>query len=226
MSRYEVPNGSDEWQPGSGKRVLRNLRGIKSVAQMDRVEYTALVAVKLSYFERIETETSITAELILAIHKDWLGDIYAFAGKVRSIDLIAPPQGEVPEFRFCHAAYIPDQLNQFEKNLLAKHTPCRAESIRELAEKLAEVHAEFIAIHPFREGNGRVGRMVTELMALQAGFPSPDHGFASKNGKALRDEYYRAMSIALHKADYGPLADHFEAAILRAERSFLSSKKT
>lgn len=31
------------------------------------------------------------------------------------------------------------------------------------------MHVELIVTHPFREGNGRVARMVANLMALQAG---------------------------------------------------------
>jgi fido (protein-threonine AMPylation protein) len=31
---------------------------------------------------------------------------------------------------------------------------------------LAVVHAEFILIHPFREGNGRCGRLLAILMGL------------------------------------------------------------
>jgi len=38
------------------------------------------------------------------------------------------------------------------------------------ATALAEVHAELILIHPFREGNGRLARLLALLMALQAGF--------------------------------------------------------
>lgn len=33
---------------------------------------------------------------------------------------------------------------------------------------LGIVHVEFIIIHPFREGNGRVARLLANLMALQA----------------------------------------------------------
>lgn len=39
----------------------------------------------------------------------------------------------------------------------------------ELASALGIVHVEFIIIHPFREGNGRVARLLANLMALQAG---------------------------------------------------------
>ena len=36
---------------------------------------------------------------------------------------------------------------------------------------LAEVHARFEAIHPFRDGNGRTGRLVLNLLLLRRGYP-------------------------------------------------------
>lgn len=46
-----------------------------------------------------------------------------------------------------------------------------------LLEDLAIIHAEFLLIHPFREGNGRLARWLAELMCLQSGLPLPDFGF-------------------------------------------------
>jgi hypothetical protein len=41
----------------------------------------------------------------------------------------------------------------------------------EVARALAEVHAELILIHPCRDGNGRVARLLPLLMGLKAGLP-------------------------------------------------------
>ena len=46
----------------------------------------------------------------------------------------------------------------------------------EIAEAIATVHTEYILIHPFREGNGRLGRLIAVLMGLQAGLPVLDFG--------------------------------------------------
>jgi cell filamentation protein len=116
-------------------------------------------------------------------------------------------------------------MEAYEVNVLHRLTPCRADSVEMLSEALAEVHAEFIVIHPFREGNGRMGRWITELMALQTGFPAPDHGFAGARGPELRHEYYAAMRSALVRADYSALAVHFAEALRRGERSFRTSRR-
>lgn len=49
---------------------------------------------------------------------------------------------------------------------------------------LSEVHVEFELIHPFREGNGRVGRVLITLMALEAGLPLLNYDFFVAQAKA------------------------------------------
>lgn len=220
MNRYGTPN-ADAFEPGSNGRVLRNRLGITKKELIDAQEYEALVQAKYKYWSLIQDDMPITVEIIRNMHRDWLAGIYDFGGQLRTVELIAPRHGRVPEFRaFCPWPNILEQLNRFEENQLMKLTPCTANSVEVLAAKMAEAHAEFIVIHPFREGNGRIGRWITELMSLQAGFPEPDHGFASSRGVKLRDEYYRAISTALHRLDYGPLAHHFANSIRRGQRSF------
>jgi len=41
---------------------------------------------------------------------------------------------------------------------------------------MAVVHVELVLIHPFRDGNGRVARILSILMGLQAGLPALDFG--------------------------------------------------
>ena len=55
------------------------------------------------------------------------------------------------------------------------------------------MHAELILIHPFREGNGRMARLLAMLMALQAGLPPLDFSPMEGRGK-------RAYIAAIHAA--------------------------
>ena len=70
---------------------------------------------------------------------------------------------------------IKKALESFEKVLL-QNLPNVKESKSGLARKLAIIHCEFNAIHPFREGNGRSIRLFLDLMAVRCGFSVIDYG--------------------------------------------------
>jgi len=65
---------------------------------------------------------------------------------------------------------------------------------------MAICHVEYIIIHPFREGNGRLGRLLTTVMALQAGMPALDFEPIEKN----KDRYIEAIHAG-HAGDYEPM---------------------
>ena len=52
--------------------------------------------------------------------------------------------------------------------------------------RLAVVHAELILVHPFRDGNGRLARLVSLLMARQAGVHSLDFSALPRVGGSER----------------------------------------
>ena len=68
-----------------------------------------------------------------------------------------------------------------------------------LAEAIAVVHIELILIHPFREGNGRLSRLLAGIMALQAGWPDLDFTAWDQNKTA----YFSAIQSGLD--DYEPM---------------------
>lgn len=72
-------------------------------------------------------------------------------------------------FSFASAHLLTDLLAIFESEQLARLTPFNPESVDELISGLAQVHVEFVLMHPFREGNGRIARLVCDVMARQAG---------------------------------------------------------
>jgi cell filamentation protein len=74
-------------------------------------------------------------------------------------------------FPFAFPVQMPKLMAELEKGPLKQYTPCRGTLHGELATALAVVHTELLLIHPFREGNGRLARLLASLMALQAGMP-------------------------------------------------------
>jgi cell filamentation protein len=72
-----------QFEPGSHRKVLRNLLGIKSKREMDRIEARAQVRALLELTKTYGRRHRFTSADICGIHRIWLGDIYAWAGRCR-----------------------------------------------------------------------------------------------------------------------------------------------
>jgi len=79
------------------------------------------------------------------MHKDWLGKIYPWAGQYRTVEL------QKGAFRWPPAFRVAENMERFEREMLARDTPCPPVLVRDAARRMAEVHAELLLIHPFRE---------------------------------------------------------------------------
>lgn len=59
--------------------------------------------------------------------------------------------------------------------------------------KTALAHVEFEALHPFKDGNGRIGRMLITLMLWTSGLIRQPHFYVSSYFEQNRDEYIERM---------------------------------
>jgi len=209
--RYDVSDLLEgQFEPGSNGTVLKNLLGVTSAADMDEIETDALERATELLVQSYDATHRFTAQDIQNIHRTWLRGIYAWAGEYRQVNI---SKGGFP---FAAAARIPALMTTFENGALRKHTPCLPGSHASVASVLAEVHVELVLIHPFREGNGRVARLLSTLMALQAGIPFLYFGVIADERKA---DYFSAVQAGLDR-EYGPMSELFvdviEKSIARA----------
>lgn len=202
-TRYEAHSIEAMFEPGSRNRVLRNKLGIKRVREMDLAESQALLLAQQRALEHFSEIHRFTAKDIRDLHRMWLGPIYEWAGSYRSLNI---GKGG---FQFAHAPLIPRLMAEFEYGPLAKLTPCRPATHPKTAYALAVVHAELVLIHPFRDGNGRLARLLSLLMGLQADLPPLD--FTPMDGRNKR-KYFAAVHAAMSR-NYQPMTTLFEKII-------------
>ena len=202
--RYDTADFDEsQFEPGSRRRVLKNLLGIASKREMDQLEGREQVRSLEELSAFYDKDHRFTAADVCRIHQVWLGRIYSWAGRYRQVNV------RKGEFSFAAAAQIQKLMADFEEGPLRQHTPCRSTSIDRLAASLAEVHVELVLIHPFREGNGRAARILAVLMGLQAGLPAL---VFDKLSDRKRRQYFAAVQAGLDR-NYDPMTNLFTAVI-------------
>ncbi|MGE8135644.1 Fic family protein [Novosphingobium subterraneum] len=80
--------------------------------------------------------------------------------------------------------------------------------------QLAIVHAEFESIHPFLDGNGRIGRLIIPLFLYAHGLLSRPNFYLSEYLEANRDEYYDRMLAVSRDDDWSGWAAFFLRGII------------
>ena len=129
-------------------------------------------------------------------------------GEYRRIpNWIGPPGCTIEEARFVpiSAEKLPDAMGAWEKYLHAT-APDRLV-------QLAVIHAEFEAMHPFLDGNGRLGRMLVPLFLYQTNLISSPMFYISVYLEANRDEYYNRLMYVSSENDWTGWCIFFLGAI-------------
>lgn len=142
----------------------------------------------------------VSEESIKALHADFMRGVREDAGfysaKVRVMGRLEGVHTTLPED-------IPEEMNRWVYKCATAST---------LAE-IAEAHAYFIAIHPFGDGNGRIGRALVMAQCLNARLLPPL--FDGEN----RAMYYAAMEYAMVHGRHFPLIRLFHESATRAKRA-------
>lgn len=193
MSDRYATGSEGESQPGSDGQVLRNALGITDPSERDEAELELLHKLYKAVLEENFPDRRLLVSDLKHWHRLWLGNVYAWAGRERSVNL---GKGG---FHFAAAAQVPRLLESFERECLAQFTPCHLDEAAAIA-AIAETHVEFILIHPFREGNGRLSRLLADVMAMQAGHALLDYS----PWDADKDRYISAIHAGF-AGDYAPM---------------------
>jgi cell filamentation protein len=208
-TRYDTDHLIEtQFEPGSRGRVLKNLLGIRLKREMDALEAVKLAEATDYAIRHISAAHSFTEQDVCALHRQWLGKVYPWAGEYRQVNI------SKGGFTFAMAAQVPHLMAGLEKTVLAVYTPCHFVESEKVIEALAVTHCELVLIHPFREGNGRLSRLLATLMALQAGLPLLD--FSGIRGKK-REAYFAAVQAGMSR-NYAPMEAIFRAVLAKTLR--------
>eukprot|EP01119_Soliformovum_irregulare_P017800 TRINITY_DN5343_c0_g1_i1.p1 TRINITY_DN5343_c0_g1~~TRINITY_DN5343_c0_g1_i1.p1 ORF type:complete len:394 (+),score=84.94 TRINITY_DN5343_c0_g1_i1:97-1182(+) len=156
----------------------------------------------------IRNTTQITEELVLGLHRQLMDRLLrseseGLPGEYRKIPIVV--EGSTTSRP--DAKEIPGLMKEWYDQLA--RGPNELESFFNY---LTRIHTQFQHIHPFRDGNGRIGRLVMNILSLQRGWPIL---FFDPNHKVL-------FSQAIEEAHHGRYS-MFNRMILEAIHLSLQS---
>lgn len=158
MSRY---SGRDDYlDPVSG--VLRNRLGITDATGLEQAE-AALVATRSYELSQTPIEGRFDLAHLQAIHRYLFGDVYEWAGQLRTIDI--SKGGNL----FAHHAHIGNAAAPIFKQLVEEKYLAGLNPTA-FSDRAAYYLGELNALHPFREGNGRAQREFVSHLAHATGY--------------------------------------------------------
>lgn len=84
---------------------------------------------------------------------------------------------------------------------------------------------DFLAIHPFRDGNGRMSRLLTILLLYQSGYDVGRYISLERLVNEAKDGYYETLEVSGHgwhdaEHDIWPWLEYFSGILLKAYREF------
>lgn len=142
------------------EKILLEMELSRDISLREVFEAKNLARV-ITYKRDKSVDQSLTKELILLLHKILIGGIDDnIAGRFRQ-------QGEFVRVG-TYIAPAPEQVEWMMESIILEYF---SDHTMYLLEKIAKFHLEFESIHPFCDGNGRIGRVLTNYQLLQLGFP-------------------------------------------------------
>ena len=149
----------------------------------------------------------ITVETVQHLHALVMDKIDPQAGELRKVQVYIrgapftpPPAREVP-------LYLTQWVDWLTSDAALRYDPITRAAI---------AHHDFEALHPFTDGNGRVGRLLLNLMLMQDGYPS------ALILREWRSRYIQALQQA-HIGDYTPLVNIIGLAVEQALDLYLEA---
>ncbi len=143
------------------ERILLEMKISRNVSVREVFEAKNLAQV-MGYIKTKVIDTELSNELILLLHKMLMGNIKdAVAGRFRI-------KGEYVRVG-THIAPAPEHVERMMEAILLEFS---SDHVNYFADKIAKFHLDFETVHPFCDGNGRIGRVIISYQLARLGFPN------------------------------------------------------
>ncbi|MBS0165899.1 MAG: Eco57I restriction-modification methylase domain-containing protein [Nitrospira sp.] len=190
--QYGPPQDPDSEAEGQGKlgstREFDTAEGRLSYSELSERLAVPLVAIYDEILQVRPDQVVITSEWLCLRHKRLAGHLFPdWAGRFRDVNVQVGGHTPPPFYE------VPVHMRQFCGDLAERlrHNP--GASIRSAAEFLAWADWRFQWIHPFKDFNGRIGRVLLAALLYKLGLP---HVEMAPGEPVRRSEYLHALPEA------------------------------
>ncbi|MBU1088269.1 Fic family protein [Patescibacteria group bacterium] len=200
MKKEAVLSSRIEGTQATVEDILRHEADINSVIETEDMQEVLNYRDAMLYSTQYLKKRPVCLNLIKEIHKILLKKVRGQnknRGQFRQRQVWIGARGtKLEEAEFIPPAW--EKINGFLSNW-EKYIHYRD---KDLIVQLAVIHAQFEIIHPFLDGNGRVGRIILPLFLYQKGILSTPMFYLSEYLEKHRNSYYQNLLNISKKNDW------------------------
>ena len=193
------------------EKILLEMELSRDVSLREVFEAKNLARV-MEYTRKKSLKQNINKELILLLHRMLIENIDdKIAGRFRQA-------GEYVRVG-THVAPAPEQVEAMIQEILTEYSKNKKNYF---IDKIAKFHLDFETIHPFCDGNGRIGRVLINYQLTQLGFPN----IIIRNKE--KQKYYKTFNDYRHSENIKTMEQVIKLALaesLHKRIAYLTGKK-
>lgn len=182
---------------------------------VERQERNGLMAIYSSFIEKLNSTKNAKFELKNRTIGEWLEEwknmhkllfrhILKDCGGWRKTEVRFGTPGDEDLYHIPSSRKIPQEINTLG-NMICELISKEYLSNQDKYTVLAKIHYQFIRIHPFADGNGRIARAITDQLSIFFGLPTAMAGYP-RHDEGTRKHYHEAIRFCVEDPNCSRLA--------------------
>jgi len=162
------------------------------------------------FYEMLSYKKDLNLQIVLFWHKELLGSTKSdISGRIREHQVAISGSKFLPPSPVEVYPLLKNFFGWYEKNKTKMHP----------VELAALVHLKTVTIHPFGDGNGRIGRLMMNFVLNKFGFPMLDIKYEK------RSSYYNALERSQLKNNETIFLNWFFKQYIKEQKRYLNYSK-
>jgi Fic family protein len=182
--------------------------------------YVQALTKGISLLDELPISSRLVRELHAILMKDVRGE-HGAPGEFRhSQNWIGPPGCTLNE-----ATFVPPPVEEMQQSLSDWEKYLNSDPKEPILIQAATMHYQFEAIHPFIDGNGRIGRSLITIFLRKTGALGQPLLYLSEFFEKNRDAYYDRLLAVSKKGEWKEWIEFFLRGVIQMSESALQNAK-